>query len=116
MLVAVVQLRHAGRKLPRDRVLAAVPIRGELIIEISTQGYRGGEVPAHQNVALISELNGHRRELLPSLIEALVKLKGEDMVIRGTEYVRPHQGDPVIACPQAWWCRIVRGHTDQGAG
>ena len=107
MLVDVVPLRHAGRKLPRDVVLAAVRTRGELIIEISTKGYRGGEVSPHQNAAVISEENGHRRELLPGLTEALVKLKGSDMVIRGTEHVRQRQGEPVVAYPQAWWCRIV---------
>jgi hypothetical protein len=107
VLVDVVPLRHAGRKLPRDVVLSAVPTRGDLIIEISTQGYRGGEVPAHQNVALFSEEYGHRRDLLPGLTDALVKIKGSDMVIRGTEHVRQRQGEPVVAYPQAWWCRIV---------
>jgi hypothetical protein len=107
VLVDIVQLRHAGRKLPRDVLLAAVPIRGELVIEITIRGYRGEPREPHQTALLLDPGVTPARQLLPVLCDALVKLKGADLVIRGEEHVRRRQGEVAEAYPQAWWCRIV---------
>lgn len=102
MLVDVVQLRHAGRKLPGDVVKAAPAVRGELRISTSRQGFRGGPAEPHQVAELTSRENGMLSYLLPSLIDARVtRLDASGLVLVGTEH------RPEGPFPQAWWCRHV---------
>jgi len=54
-------------------------------------------LPAHQNASLIADSDGHRRELLPGLSNVLVKVEGDEMVVRGFEHVRQLPGEPVAA-------------------
>lgn len=111
MLVDVVRLRHEGKKLPKEAVLAAKPLRGYLRL----YSWRLGTESAWKLVwsANVSSTDdAPHTPALPSLDSARVtRIEGQDIIIVGEE--RPGYLGTGPAYPQAWWCRLVAG--DGGA-
>lgn len=106
MLVDVVCLRREGVKLPRDAVLAAVPVRGRLTIASWRQGYGGGPVTIMHDAHLSTGNDPMQGQLLPSLHQARVtRIQGNALVVVGEERLGRFGTPP--GYPQAWWCRLV---------
>lgn len=111
MLVDVVRLRHEGKKLPKEAVLAAAPLRGYL--RIYSWRLATSEATTLVWSASISSYDEiPYTPALPCLESARVtRIQGNDMIIVGKE--RPGYLDAGPTYPQAWWCRLVRdGATD----
>lgn len=95
MLVDLVELNHAGKRLPRDVWRSARPIRGELSVlkYMSWHGHEGGPVfAALRPFGLVEDLSRAR----------IWHLSGRSMVLGG------EQRQEGQTCDQVWWCRFVR--------
>ena len=107
MLVDVIRLRREGIKLPRDAVLAAVPVRGRLTIAPSKQGYSGGPAKTIYDAHLSAGNDPNESQLLPSLHKARVtRIQGNALFVAGEERVGRFGTPP--GYPQGWWCQMVR--------
>ena len=111
MLVDLVELRAQGMKLPREVVLAATPLRGELSLSEGRPGWYRGQ----KNPPLLAGLvvPGRTEWAIAPLDSAWVKaIRNGDMVIHGIQQHSSSGRDRDIRpFPQAWWCRIVGAPT-----
>jgi hypothetical protein len=114
MLVDVVRLRCRGVKRPREEVLSATPVRGELIMSNArpgTQYWRDRERPVLAGLLR----PGSAQWLLPPLDYARVtRRNAQAMVIFGFEEVGVHRRRMEVF-PQAWWARIVTAESSAEA-
>lgn len=99
MLVDVVMMRAEGEKRPREELLAAKPLRAELVVHtvgastyaILTRPWDGPSAPGTH---------------LPQLQQARVRaIKGNALMLHGTEFAGMHHERRQV--PQAWWCRVL---------
>lgn len=99
MLVDVVMMRSEGVKRPRDDLLAAQPLRGELVVHtagptayaILTRPWQG---PTAAGTAL------------PQLQQCRIRtIKGDTLMLHGLEFVGMHHERRQV--PQAWWCKVL---------
>ena len=107
MLVDLVELRDRGVKLPREVVLAAAPLRGELSLSEGRPGWHSGQKTLSLLAGLV--VPGKVEWAIAPLDYAWVKIiRMDNMVIVG---IQQHSGSgrdkDIQAFPQAWWCRIV---------
>lgn len=100
MLVDVVPMRSAGRRLPREQLRSHVPLRGELqIVMVRSFGQRSCLASLVRPGSIIDQL-------LPRLEQVqITRLSGESFVLVGIE----DGGYRKVARPfrQSWWCRAV---------
>lgn len=99
MLVDVVLLRREGLKIPREEVLAEVPLRADLSVT---------EWPGLRQALLTfasagEPMHGSPRYILDDC--RLRRLEGNSFVLVGLEWVGMHWERK--QAPQAWWCRLV---------
>ena len=84
MLVDLVELRCQGVKLPREVVLAAVPLRGELSLSEGRPGWYRGQRSPPLLAGLV--VPGKTEWALAPLDQAWVKvIRGGNLVVIGTQ-------------------------------
>ena len=99
MHVDVVLLRREGLKIPREEVLAEVPLRADLSVT---------EWPGMRQALLTfasagASMHGAPRYILDDC--RLWRLQGNSFVLVGPEWVGMYWER--TQTPQAWWCRLV---------
>ncbi|HEY1131468.1 MAG TPA: hypothetical protein VGF12_18825 [Roseateles sp.] len=95
MVVDLVELNHAGRRLPREVWRAAVPIRGELSVlkYMSWHGHKGGPVfAALRAQGLVADLSKAR----------IWHMSGRSTLLSGQQRTQGRTDDQVC------WCRFVQ--------
>lgn len=101
MLADVRRLRFEGSQLPRERVHALTPVRGELIVFKRTDPWRGCIVPVASLVAADGETY-----VLPPLDQVrIARWQGQDLVLVGLEERANTKGEQPDL--QSWWVRLV---------
>lgn len=99
MLADVRRLRFEGSRLPRERVHALVPVRGELIVFKRTDPWRGCTVPVTSLVA-----DDGVTYVLPPLDQVrIARWQGQDLVLVGLEERANTNGEQPDL--QSWWVR-----------
>ena len=101
MVVDVICMRLKGAKIPRDRIRAIAPVRGELAI------FRRYDHWARRHVLVGSLQAGPRMaDVLPALDSVrIMQLSGPQFVLVGDEASSIRKSGVVYR--QAWWCRVV---------
>jgi hypothetical protein len=101
MVVDVVRMRFKGAKVPRDRLRAIPPVRGELAI------FKRYDHWAQRHVPVASLQDGSRMaDVLPALDSVrILQLSGPQFVLVGDEASSIRKSGVVYR--QAWWCRVV---------
>lgn len=101
----VVPLREQGRRLTREVLLAARPVRGLLQLNARRPGWHAMQREAPLLAGLV--LPGDSRWVIPPLDQARVKvIRAENMLIVGVEEFDLGR-NRVDRYRQAWWCRVV---------
>ena len=101
MLAEVRRLRSDGHCLPRERIDAVEPSRGELIVFKRTDPWRGCTVP----VASLVAADGVTYVLPPLDQVRIARWQGEDLVLIGLEERANTKGLPPDL--QSWLVRLV---------
>jgi hypothetical protein len=105
MLVDVVELRRGGEKRPREDVLVAQPVRGELMlhnIRPGTNHWRGRERPLQAGLMR----PGSYDWVIPPLDYARVtRIRGDSLVIAGFQETGLRKATQIHR--QTWWVRPV---------
>lgn len=100
MLADVRVMRHDGRRLPRDRIATATPVRGNLSVSRRRDPYRSVWVPV---AVLLDDRLDHK---LPALDQvSIAKWRGPDLVLVGVEHVGRLKS--IRSHVQAWWVHLV---------
>ena len=101
MIVDVVRMRFKGAKVPRDRLRAIPPVRGELAI------FKRYDHWAKRHVSVASLQAGPRMaDVLPALDSVrILQLSGPQFVLVVDEASSIRKSEVVYR--QAWWCRVV---------
>lgn len=96
-------MRSDGRKLTKDELSQAQPVRG--VLALTTHYSRDSQ---HTGVTYATLTNSKLSEpLLTALRHAHVAaMKDSQFVIHGEETDVPKVGSS-ISFPQAWWCKVV---------
>jgi hypothetical protein len=101
MLAEVRPLRADGRRLPRERIAAAAPRCGELIVFKRHDPWRGCWIPVASLVA-----GDGTTYLLPPLDQVrIARWQGADLVLVGLE--EQGNGRRETSQLQSWWVRLV---------
>jgi len=99
MLIDVVMMRREGVKRSQEEILAAKPLRAELVVHtvdattyaLLTRPWDGPSAPGTH---------------LPQLQQARVRtIKGDALMLHGLEFAGMHHERRQV--PQAWWCRVL---------
>ena len=101
MLVDVVLLRSAGKKLPRESL--PQPVRGELSLLVDWAAPPGR--PDLSRRVPLAVLSGKPALWLYDV--SVRRIIGDSMLITGGEVGTDSRGAAAWV-PQAWWCRLVR--------
>ena len=105
MDVDVVCMRFNGAKIPRDRLSAATPVRGELSISTRYDQWGKRHVP-------VASLRAGTTDALPALdCVRILHLSGPQFVLVGAEASSIRKS--AVVYRQAWWCRVVNAAADQ---
>jgi hypothetical protein len=108
MLVEVVELRREGKRLTPERIKAARPTRGLLLMHDTRPGTNYRPVARRYRPRLVGLMEPTtRRFILPPLDFAWVeKIDERGMVIKGLQILGRSPKDERLV-PQAWWVRVV---------
>ncbi len=101
MLADVRVMCFGGRRVPRERLRAMAPIRGELSVARRRDPWRNEWVP----IAVLRHDNGDT-DRPPALDQVrIARWSGANLMLVGVEHVgRQKQSRPQV---QAWWVQIV---------
>jgi hypothetical protein len=111
MLVDVIELRRAGRKLPGEEVQSARTVRGVLRLdEMRGMGLNTRAQERPLIASLMTPEPGKYDELLPPLCFAVVARirPGAGLIIRGLQDMGDPRRKTSRMVPQAWYARVVK--------
>lgn len=101
MLADVRPLRQNGVRLPRERIDALPPVRGELLVFKRMDPWRNCSVPVASLVA-----TDRITYVLPPLDQVrIARWQGSDLVLVGLEEARNAKGEQPNL--QSWWVQLV---------
>lgn len=102
MLADVRVMRHDGKRLARERITAASPVRGNLSVSRRRDPYRSVWVPV---AILLDDRINHK---LPALDQvSIAKWRGPDLVLVGVEHIGRLKS--IRSHVQSWWVQLVPG-------